>query len=192
MQSTHLPEDAMRLFDGLAARWWVAGGWAIDLWLGRQTRDHVDLDVAILRREQGAFWELLSGWDLHLGTAPDTVEPWSQRDVVPPPLHAVWCRPTSESDWAFEILLNDSQGDEWLFRRDHAVTMSLSRFGDQSGEVPYMRPEIVLLYKAKNLREHDHADFELARERLDTTAREWLRRALERVHPGHEWLALLT
>jgi Aminoglycoside-2''-adenylyltransferase len=106
MRSTHLPKDALRLFNGVEARWWVAGGWAIDLRLGRQTREHVDLDVAILRREQRAFWELLSGWDLQLGTAPDVVQPWAKRDVVPPPLHAVWCRPTPQSEWAFEILLN--------------------------------------------------------------------------------------
>ena len=32
-----------------------------------QTREHVDLDIAILRSEQRTFWELLKGWDLHLG-----------------------------------------------------------------------------------------------------------------------------
>ena len=29
--------------------WWVAGGWALDLFLGRMTRPHHDVDVAILR-----------------------------------------------------------------------------------------------------------------------------------------------
>lgn len=36
----------MRSFD---APWWVAGGRALDLWMGRQTRAHQDVDVAILR-----------------------------------------------------------------------------------------------------------------------------------------------
>jgi hypothetical protein len=192
MRSTHLLKDALRLFDSVDASWWVAGGWAIDLWLGRQTRQHVDLDVAILRSEQRAFWELLAGWDLHLGTAPDVVEPWSQRDVVTLPLHAVWCRPTPESDWAFEILLNDSKGDDWLFRRDHGVRMPLTQLGGQNDGLPYLKPEVVLLYKAKNLRAIDHADFEQARPRLNASARRWLRNALQRVHPGHEWLAALT
>jgi predicted glycosyl hydrolase (DUF1957 family) len=32
--------------------WWVGGGWAIDLWLGDQSRDHEDIEVCILRRDQ--------------------------------------------------------------------------------------------------------------------------------------------
>jgi hypothetical protein len=192
MRSTHLPTDALRLLQGVEARWWIAGGWAIDLWLGGETREHADLDIAILRREQRAFWELLAGWDLHVATAPDVVEPWTQRDVVPTPLHAVWCRPTPDSEWAFELLLNDAKGDDWLFRRDHGVRMPLAAIGDTSTELPHLNPEIVLLYKAKSVRETDQADFDHARARLDASARAWLRTALERVHPGHAWLADLT
>ena len=182
----------MRLFEGLDARWWVAGGWAIDLWLGRKTREHVDLDIAILRSEQRAFWELLDGWDLHLGTAPNDVEPWNERDVIRPPLHAIWCRPTPESDWAFELLLNDSEDGDWLFRRDHSVRMPLTELGGQQGGLPFLKPEVVLLFKAKNVRAHDQLDFEQARERLSVGARRWLRLALQRVHPDHEWLAGLA
>jgi hypothetical protein len=192
MRSTHLPRDASRLLKGLDARWWIAGGWAIDLWLGRQTREHADLDIAILRSEQRVFWELLAEWDLHLATAPDVLESWTQRDVVPVPLHAVWCRPTPESRWAFELLLNDSEGDDWLFRRDPGVRMSLAAIGETSTDLPHLNPEIVLLYKAKRVRESDQADFDRARARLDASARAWLRTALERVHPGHAWLADLA
>jgi len=31
--------------------WWVAGGWAIDLHLGHQSRAHQDIDIAVLRRD---------------------------------------------------------------------------------------------------------------------------------------------
>jgi hypothetical protein len=127
-----------------------------------------------------------------VATAPDVVEPWTQRDVVPTPLHAVWCRPTPDSEWAFELLLNDAKGDDWLFRRDHGVRMPLAAIGDTSTELPHLNPEIVLLYKAKSVRETDQADFDHARARLDASARAWLRTALERVHPGHAWLADLT
>jgi hypothetical protein len=29
---------------GLARRWWIAGGWAIDLHLGRRSRAHASVD----------------------------------------------------------------------------------------------------------------------------------------------------
>jgi hypothetical protein len=44
------PSHLLELMRGFAAPWWVAGGWALDLWLGRRTRDHEDLDVAVLRK----------------------------------------------------------------------------------------------------------------------------------------------
>jgi len=191
MRSTHKPADALGLFGDLP-NWWIAGGWAIDLWLRRTTRDHADLDVATLRRDQGSFWERLDGWDLHLGTAPDVVEPWPDRDVVRPQLHAVWCRPTPESPWAFELLLNDASGSDWLFRRDPAVRMPLAEIERTSPEgIPYLVPEIVLLYKAKNVREHDVQDFDIAHPSLDAKQRAWLREGIALVHPGHPWLERL-
>jgi len=191
MRSTSTPGDAVRLFGDLPD-WWIAGGWAIDLWLGRRTRDHADLDIATLRRSQRAFWERLGDWDLHLGTAPDVVEPWSARGDVPPPLHAVWCRPSPTNEWAFEVLLNDSDETHWLFRRNHAVRMPLTDIARMSDDgVPYLVPEIVLLYKAKNVREHDAVDFEVALPSLDAPQRAWLRDSIETVHPGHPWLERL-
>ncbi|MCL4541605.1 MAG: hypothetical protein M1396_04620 [Chloroflexi bacterium] len=32
--------------------WFIAGGWAIDLFLGRQTRAHKDVEIAVLRQDQ--------------------------------------------------------------------------------------------------------------------------------------------
>jgi len=138
-----------RSFFGDLPGWWIAGGWAIDLWLGKQTREHVDLDIATLRKNQRIFWRRLEGWDLHLGTAPDVVEPWPTPGAVPTPLHAVWCRRTPTSPRAFEILLNDSNSTDWLFRRDHSVRLPLAQIGRMTSEgIPYLGPEIVLLYKA--------------------------------------------
>src|SRR4051812_23327521 len=180
-----------RLFKDVAAPWWVAGGWGIDLWLGEQTREHLDLDVAVLRRDQNVFWKKLSTWDLHLATAPGVLSPWSP-SVIPEPLHAVWCRPTPESGWAFEVLLNDSQGDEWLCRRDHSVRLRLAALGGRTSDgLPFLKPEVILLYKAKNVRENDQTDFLASVSRLEPEARAWLRSAIQRVHPGHEWLGVL-
>jgi hypothetical protein len=56
--------------------------------------------------------------------------------------------------------------------------------------IPYGRPEIVLLYKAKHAhRERDKKDFADTVPHLDPERRRWLAEALELVHPGHAWLA---
>jgi lincosamide nucleotidyltransferase A/C/D/E len=47
----------MSLLDQEGVRAWLDGGWAVDALLGRQTRLHSDLDLAVVagtRRNQGA------------------------------------------------------------------------------------------------------------------------------------------
>lgn len=43
---------------------WLFGGWAVDLWCGRVTRDHHDIDVAVLLGDRPAIHDLLveQGW----------------------------------------------------------------------------------------------------------------------------------
>jgi aminoglycoside-2''-adenylyltransferase len=57
------PRDLPPLLSGFDRRWWICGGWALDLFLDRETRRH-DLDVAVLRRDQLALHGHLCGWDL--------------------------------------------------------------------------------------------------------------------------------
>jgi hypothetical protein len=47
------PLEAVEWFANVPVPWWIAGGWAIDLFLGRETRPHGDLDVGVLRRNVG-------------------------------------------------------------------------------------------------------------------------------------------
>ena len=40
----------------------MAGGWAIDLFLGRETRNHQDIDIAIFREDQFELRRHLANW----------------------------------------------------------------------------------------------------------------------------------
>jgi hypothetical protein len=58
--------------------------------------------------------------------------------------------------------------------------------------IPYGRPEVILLYKAKHAdRERDQRDLDEILPLLEHERRAWLAEALEVVHPGHAWLALI-
>jgi hypothetical protein len=48
------PDDVAAQLAGVSANWCVAGGWALDLWLGRGTRNHHDLEIAIPRPDFAA------------------------------------------------------------------------------------------------------------------------------------------
>jgi hypothetical protein len=57
--------------------------------------------------------------------------------------------------------------------------------------LPYLAPEIVLLFKARWSRPKDEDDLNGVVPLLDAYARRWLRLVLDMVHPGHAWVARL-
>ena len=59
------------------------------------------------------------------------------------------------------------------------------------GGICYLRPEGVLLYKAKALRDKDQADFARCLPHLGVDARVWLADALTVVAPDHQWIPRL-
>jgi len=58
--------------------------------------------------------------------------------------------------------------------------------------IPYLAPEIQLLYKAQRPRAEDERDFGTVAPRLDAGARTWLHDALLRIDPAHHWLEALA
>ena len=64
--------------------------------------------------------------------------------------------------------------------------------GRTAGGIPYIAPQIVLLFKAKATREKDQRDFDLAAPLLSTEAREWLAGSLRVIQPGHAWIERLA
>ena len=181
------------MFAGYPGRWWVAGGWSIDLCLGKQTRQHGDIDIAVLRDEQHLLRAHISDWDIQV--AHDSMlSPWQGGDWLTPPRHQFWARPQTDGAWSLEFLLEDREGADWLFRRDPKVRLPIDRLGRSAQDgVPYLCPEVSLLYKAKNADlERNAKDFDAVLARLDDTQRAWLRDALEQAHPGHLWIGRLA
>jgi Aminoglycoside-2''-adenylyltransferase len=193
--STYAPRDARNLFGQASRPWWVAGGWAIDLFLGQVTRDHEDLDVAILRKEELVFRSFLADWDRRTSVGEGRLDAVPLRTGAPVPSdrEVIWCRPSSESGWAFELLLSRTEGDDWLFKRNPAIRRRVDELGSATPDgVPFLRPEVALLFKAKAMRARDRDDFEgVVGELAPEARRRWLRDALVATHPSHEWIGRL-
>ena len=186
-------QEVADLLAGLSVPWWIAGGWAIDLFLGRQTRPHDDTDVLIRRDDQLEVQGYLSGWDLHKTQQPG-LKPWPIGEFQSRPFDDIWCRRTPESPWALQLMLLDTDGDRWVFKRDPSIQGHLETLGlYTSAGIPYMRPEIQLLYKAKpQTPRKDQSDFDLAVPRMTRKAQAQLLRHLEKTFPeGHPWMTRL-
>jgi hypothetical protein len=183
------------LMSDLSLPWWIAGGWAIDLFLGRQTRTHGDTDVLIRRDDQLRVQRYLMdrGWDLHKTQQPG-LKPWPAGEFQSRPFDDIWCRRAEGSPWVLQLMLLDTDGDRWVFKRDPRIHGPIETLGLRtSSGIPYLRPEIQLLYKAK--REtlvKDQSDFDLAVPQMPGEAQAWLLSHLEKRFPkGHPWITSL-
>lgn len=185
------PQQAAELLAGLDVSWWIAGGWAIDLFLGRQTRPHADLDIALLRGTEPALRDRLPTWDIQIAHEGQFI-PWDGGPLSRPH-HQFWARQDPGSRWAVEFMLEEHRDDVWIYRRDPAVRMPVTRLAHTTDDgFPYLRPEIALLYKAKRASEaRNAADFDAALPSLTQEQRRWLRDALTQAHPGNDWIERL-
>ena len=175
---------------GYGALWAVAGGWAIDLALGVVTRVHADVDLAVFRDDQRVLREHLADWRWEY-VDDGVLVPWSSDQWLALPVHELYATSTAGS--RIEILLNERDGDDWVFRRDPRVRLPLARaIVTSSSGLPALAPEVVLLYKSKDPRAMDEADFAAAAPRLDASARQWLRDALGECYGEHPWRAALA
>lgn len=187
--------SAARLMASFPRPWYVAGGWAIDLHLGRVTRDHEDVDLAIFREDQATLRRHLSGWELRKAVpspAGGALLPWGDDEWLALPIHEIHARHPAAVPAAVEVLLDEREGDAWRFRRDPRVSRPLALIGRRAlSVVPYLAPEIALLYKARHHAAKDDADFRAVTSRLEAEPRDWLRAALRICYPEHPWLARL-
>jgi len=190
------PGDIQLLLSSAPFQWWIAGGWALDLFSGEQSRPHFDTDVAVARRDQIAAQRYLQGWDFQYavpGTSdPVVFESWKDGQILGQEIHGSWARQSSGSPWRFEFLLHEIERDIWSFRYCHDVQHPLKSIGGRTPEgIRYLQPQITLLYKAARLRQVDEEDFRRVLPCLASEQRMQLMEDILCFSPKHPWLALL-
>ena len=181
------PAVVAERFAGVEVPWCVAAGWAIDLFLGAETRPHEDLEVAVPRPRFGELAARLEGLELYVPVGEGRLGPFDPGSES----HQTWVR-EPDGPWRLDVFREPADGDTWICRRDASIRMPYEELIERTRDgIPYMRPDVVLLFKAKHAREKDDGDFDAALPRLDESQRRSLRGWLELVHPGHRWLARL-
>jgi hypothetical protein len=183
------PAEVSRLFAGTP--WLLAGGYAVELAVGRAFRPHGDIDVFLLRRDQLAAQRALAGWEWWAADPPGVLRPWSPGELLPSGVHDIWCRPTADAPWRIQVMLDESDGPDWVSRRDPLVRRPVEslRHTDSFG-IPYLAPEVQLFYKAAAPRPKDVIDFDHLLPVLTTGQRTWLRSAIEDTYGEHPWAGL--
>lgn len=112
------PAEVVDLLAPMDRPWWIAGGWAIDLHLGRTTREHGDIDVLILREDQLVLQQVLDGWDLHAADPPGALpRPRDEADF----LAARDSLSAGQRSWLARALRLVSPTHHWLTELCHSA-----------------------------------------------------------------------
>lgn len=183
-------DEAADLFRDAPFRWWTAGGYALELHTARSWRTHADIDISICGSDTGPLRSYLAEWDIYVA-ADGVLTPWDGQ-LLDPAKHQnnLWCRETTDGPWRFDVPVGDGDATEWIYRRDRKIRLPWNEavISAPNG-VPYLTPELALLFKSKNLRAKDTLD---ARETIPTLGLVHLRRLKLLQNADHHWQRLLA
>jgi len=189
------PEQAAVALEGVAAPWAVAGGWALDLWLGEQTRDHEDLEITV----PAAFFPEIQARLESIGLRLFAIDDESQVIALGPGEapgdrgYQVWAMEPAVMGWRMDMFREPGDAQTWIYRRTGELSAPRAwASGHTTAGIPYVAPQIVLLFKAKASRDKDQADFARVAPRLSAEARDWLAKSLQVTNPDHPWIERLA
>jgi hypothetical protein len=181
------PSDIAHRLAGIATPWCVAAGWALDLFRGTQTREHGDLEIAI---PAGRFPEVHDRFPGYVFDAVRSGRIWE--DAAPEVVaatHQTWLREPATGNYLVDVFREPHDGDTWICRHDETIRLPYSDIIHHTQDgIPYLAPELVLLFKAKHARPKDQADFDATVPHLTSRQHVSLAELLARAHPGHRWL----
>ena len=193
----------------------ICGGHAIDLFVGRKTRPHKDLDVA-------AYWEdrdkliqymLDDGWDVYEPCGKPHLHKINNVNNQMRIQDNIWCTKLSNKTYKFteqekdmyavkydeceqtkldyiEFLFKTIKDGDFLYKRNHDIKLRLEKAILTANDIPILAPEMVLLYKSTAANETEYQmDFDNTLSELSKEQKAWLKNSLSIMFPdGHKWL----
>ncbi|OLE22331.1 MAG: hypothetical protein AUG49_19450 [Catenulispora sp. 13_1_20CM_3_70_7] len=181
------PAEVARRLEGVATPWYVAAGWALDLFRGAQTRKHGDVEIAIPAAD---FPEVRDRFPGHVFDAVGDGRIWE--DAAPDALaatHQTWVRDANTGGYLLDVFREPHDGRTWICRHAETVRLPYSEIILRTPDgIPFLAPELVLLFKAKHVRAKDQRDFDESVPYLTSAQRRRLAELVAHVYPEHQWL----
>lgn len=195
--------------------WHLCGGFAIDLFLGKETRKHKDLDITVSFDDMEVCIDYLKskGWRI--------IAPVGEGRCVPVEyalssntlyFDNIWCyregaefiktlsveghyqylemvdRVQEDLDF-IEVLFNKVEKGTFYYLKNTEIHREIDKAFVEIENISVLSPEIILLYKTRNPGNADYRqDFSLAVAELQQDSRKWLEEAMKTEYPeGHPW-----
>jgi hypothetical protein len=210
--------------------WCVCGGFAIDLFAGHSTRPHEDLDIAVFWQDKKRVISFMmdAKWRVFEAMGGGVICEILDTAAFSRDKRNLFCftsdncschlasvgtdmyqfrldsREQSTLDY-IEFLFNDQDDENLIYSQNHSILRSLRQAVQMRNEIPFLAPEIVLLYKSIYInyleKEDEYSlrlvsnavnDFNLLLPLLDRERKDWLNKVLRTVYPnGHAWIRRL-
>lgn len=186
-------EEVYSLFQGASFPWWIAGGLAIELAVGRTIRSHGDIDVLVLRRDQGLVRNILADWDCWAADPPGHLRPWGVKETLSFGVQDIWCRKTENDSWQLQLMIDESDENGWVSRKDPNIKLSINEITHVTvSSIPYLAPHVILFYTAKNPEGKHQIDFDALIQNKVPFDRTWLLQSVSNFYgSSHPWVKQL-
>lgn len=183
-------DHVSEVFAPLGVSWWVAGGLAVDAHVGQPTRAHADADVLVLDRDVVAVARALPQAYAERPQLAERIQ-WDRSTPLVPGREALALPVRFPGGISrLQILVGLSDDGDWVYHRGSGtLRLPLDTITRRTeDDVPYLAPIVTLLFKSRQLREKDTADFRTLLPILEESERRWLRTVIQRWQRGHPWL----
>ncbi|WP_055700863.1 nucleotidyltransferase domain-containing protein [Streptomyces silaceus] len=181
------PSEVAQRLAGVTAPWCVAAGWALDLFRGARTREHGDIEIAV---PAAGFAEVRDRFAGYVFDAVGSGRVWENAtpDVLAA-THQTWLRDPATGNYLLDVFREPHDGTTWICRHDETIRLPYGEIIHRTPDgIPYLAPELVLLFKAKHARPKDQVDFGATVPHMTSAQRATLAGLLARVYPRHRWL----
>lgn len=185
--------EVIETFANAPFAWGIAGGYAVEQFLGNAFREHGDMDILVYRDQQRQVQHWLPEWQLYAADPPGTLRPWTDDEYLPDVIHDIWGHHRGVSAWQLQIMLAEVDGNQWFMRRNPEIRGPRDDLIVSYHDIPCVRIEVQLLYKARNHLPKDERDFHACLPLLRPEAKQWLGDRLRHLYlEGHPWLTALV
>ena len=206
--------EVKQLLQDAAFLWAVCGGFGLDLFLDEEIRTHGDMDICVFEenRQENLRYMLERDWKVYEFRGMGKVRPMGDERSSETGRNLLCLKegcelirfyPCDERDQYhqffhtgirklnyLEFLFNRAEKGEFLFDSGKGIRRKLTDSIRYRDEIPYLAPEIALLYKAsRHEEEKNRWDFERVYPRMDQDQQNWLLESLKALYPqGHPWI----
>lgn len=214
MDQHFLLEDLKSFLSAAPFSWAVCGGFALDLFLNRTVREHGDMDLCVFETDRDAILRYVrsADWQIYEFRGMGKVRPLGPGTAGEPGRNLMCLRDgcdlvkfyPCEDEGLFyheffhtglrefhylEFIFSDAAAGQLVVNQEAGLRRELTAAILCRDGLPYLAPEVALLYKASNWEDPAYQlDYAAVSPYLSVEQQTWFRTGLARLYPdGHPW-----